>query len=88
MKNYRRDYGNVSKSLGKMVGRILEVAMEIRGRLDGKEMELNAYNVVRDEYQTNMKNFLHGIQLIKRKPVQSRGVKFRQNLDLFIDLSQ
>lgn len=68
--------------------RIIEDATEICGRLDEKEMELHASNVVRNEYPTNMENFLRAIQLIQRKADQSRGVDYRRNLHLFKDLLQ
>ena len=88
VENHRRDYGNISEDLDKMISRIFDDTNEIRGRIDEKEAELHAYNVVRDEYQTNMDNFLQAIQMIERKTDQSRGVDFRQNLDLFKELSE
>lgn len=88
VENYRRDFGNISEDLDKMISRIVEDSTEIGGRLDEKEAELHAYNIIRDEYQLNMDNFLQAIKMIEHKADESRGVDFRQNLDMFKELAE
>jgi hypothetical protein len=55
---------------------------EVRARFTEKESELNAYNIVRDEYENIIENILKITQIIETKTQQSHGIDFRQNLDL------
>lgn len=79
---YKREYGNISEDLDKMITRIIEDMNEVRARFNEKELELNAYNKIRDEYESIMQNITKIIELIETKTQQSRGTNLRQNLGL------
>ncbi|CAM4803210.1 unnamed protein product [Rotaria magnacalcarata] len=85
--DYKRLFGNPTDDLDKMVTRVLEDMTEIKIRFDEKESELNAYNVIRDEYENMMETILRIIQIIETKTQQSHGIDLRQNLDLLKDLT-
>jgi hypothetical protein len=65
-----------------MIARVVEDMNEVRARFTEKESELNAYNIVRDEYENIIENILKITQIIETKTQQSHGIDFRQNLDL------
>jgi hypothetical protein len=65
-----------------MITRVVEDMAEVKARFSEKESELNAYNIIRDEYENILNNISQIIQLIETKTQQSHGIDFRQNLDL------
>ncbi len=65
-----------------MIARVVEDMNEVRARFNEKESELNAYNIIRDEYENIIENILKITQIIETKTQQSHGIDFRQNLDL------
>ncbi|CAF4487048.1 unnamed protein product [Rotaria socialis] len=85
--DYKRLFGSPTDDLDKMVTRVLEDMTEIKIRFDEKESELNAYNVIRDEYENMMETILRILQIIETKTQQSHGSDLRHNLDLLKDLT-
>ena len=83
LENYRRDHGNFSDDLEKIIGRIQEDVADVRVRLEEKQSEIYAYNIVRDEYDNLSENLLTTIQIIEGKIEQSQDTDIRLNLDLF-----
>ena len=65
-----------------MIGRVIEDLADVKARFGEKESELNAYNIVRDEYENILSNISKIIQMIETKTQQSHGIDLRQNLDL------
>jgi molybdopterin biosynthesis enzyme MoaB len=65
-----------------MITRVVEDMAEVKARFNEKESELNAYNIVRDEYEHILSNISKIIQLIETTTQQSHGIDLRQNLDL------
>jgi hypothetical protein len=65
-----------------MITRVVEDMAEVKARFNEKESELNAYNIVRDEYEHIFNNISKIIQLIETTTQQSHGIDLRQNLDL------
>ncbi len=61
----------------------MEDFSEVKARFNEKAAELNAYYVVRDEYENILNTISKIIQLIETKTQQSQGIDLRQNLDLF-----
>ncbi|CAF4141502.1 unnamed protein product, partial [Rotaria sordida] len=82
LNDYKHVYGNISDDLDKMITRIIEDMAEVRARFNEKETELNAFNIIRDEYENLMENLLKIIQIIETKTQQSHSIDLRQNLDL------
>lgn len=80
--DYKRDYGNISDDLDKMITRVIEDTADVKARLNEKVSELNAYNIIRDEYENIIHNISKIIQLIETKTQQSHGIDLRLNLDL------
>ena len=78
---YKREYGNTSDDLDKMIARVVEDMAEVRARLHEKGSELNAYNVVREEYESTIENILKIIELSETRIKQTHGIDLRQNLD-------
>lgn len=66
-----------------MISRVVEDMADVRARFNEKESELNAYNVIRDEYENMLNNISKIIQLIEMRIQQSHGIDLRENLDLF-----
>jgi hypothetical protein len=66
-----------------MITRVMEDFSEVKARFNEKAAELNAYYVVRDEYENILNTISKIIQLIETKTQQSQGIDLRQNLDLF-----
>jgi tRNA uridine 5-carbamoylmethylation protein Kti12 len=66
-----------------MITRVIEDIAEVKVRFNEKAAELNAYYIVRDEYENILNTILKIIQLIETKTQQSQGIDIRQNLDLF-----
>jgi hypothetical protein len=65
-----------------MITRVVEDMTEVRARFAEKEAELNAYNIIRDEYENIIENILKITQFIETKTHQSHGIDLRENLDL------
>jgi len=65
-----------------MITRVIEEMTDAKARFDEKVLELNAYNIVRDEYENIFDNISRIIQLIETKIQQSHRIDLRQNLDL------
>mgnify|MGYP001203940249 FL=1 len=55
---------------------------DVKARFNEKETEINAYDILRDEYENTLTNLSKIIHLIETKTQQSQGIDFRQNLDL------
>ena len=64
-----------------MITRVIEDMTEVRARLHEKQSELNAYNIVRDEYESTIEDILKIIELSETRIKQSHGIDLRQNLD-------
>ena len=65
-----------------MISRVVEDMADVRARFNEKESELNAYNIIRDEYENMLNNIAKIILLIETKIQQSHGIDLRENLDL------
>ncbi|CAF5044363.1 unnamed protein product, partial [Rotaria sp. Silwood1] len=87
LNDYKRIHGNISDDLDKIITRVIEDMTEVRARFNEKESELNAYNIIRDEYENIIEHTLKIIQLIEIKTQQSHSIDLRQNLDLLKDLT-
>jgi len=70
-----------------MITRVIEDLEEVKARFNEKAAELNAYYIVRDEYENIFNTISKIIQLIETKTQQAHGIDLRQNLDLFKDLT-
>lgn len=66
-----------------MIARVIEDMADVKARFNEKVSELNAYNIVRDEYENIFHTISKIIQLIETKTQQSHGIDIRSNLDLF-----
>jgi hypothetical protein len=65
-----------------MITRVIEDTADVKARFNEKQSELNAYNIIRDEYENIFNIISKIIQLIETKTQQSHGIDLRQNLDL------
>lgn len=52
MDDYKRDYGNLSDDLDRLIARVYEDMEEIKVRFSEKATEITEHNLLREEYET------------------------------------
>ena len=80
---YRRDYGDISDDLEKIIDRIIDDMAEVQARLKDKEIELTVHLTLRQEYEQITEDITQRIDSIETRMQSFHETDFRQHLDAF-----
>jgi DNA repair ATPase RecN len=83
MDAYRRDYGDISDDLEKIIDRIIDDMAEVQARLKDKEIELTVYLTLCQEYEQLTEDVTQRIDSIETRMQSLHDTDFRQHLDAF-----